>query len=117
MFWMAFGTAAAVIGLALMTIGVSRSAPGASLLASPWFDTGTGLLVLGALMLLAALGLYLAHAHAKAVSGPATALTRGEHAEAEGSTMTEAVKGYYAEREKLMKMWERDRNRRSKRKR
>ena len=114
MFWLAFGTAAAVIGLALMTIGVSRSAPAASLLASPWFDSGAGLLGLGALMLLWALGLYLARRHAKAVSERAAALTSGEPAESEASPLTEAVKGYYAERERLMKIWERDRNRRSK---
>ena len=117
MFWLAFGTAAAVIGLALMTIGVSRSTPGASLLASPWFDSGAGLLALGALMLLWALGLYLGRRRAKTISEQATALTTREQAESEASPMTEAVKGYYAERERLMKMWERDRNRRSKSKR
>jgi hypothetical protein len=47
MFWLAFGTAAAVIGLALMTIGVSRTARGDSLLSSGWFDGGLGLLALG----------------------------------------------------------------------
>ena len=44
MFWLAFGTAASVIGLALMTIGVSRSAPRGDLLTSLWFDCGLGLL-------------------------------------------------------------------------
>src|SRR5216684_7243315 len=74
MFWIAFGTAAAVMGLALMTIGVSRSGPGDNLLTSPWFGGGLGLLVIGALLLLWALWLFLVHRRAeaktKATGGP-----------------------------------------------
>src|SRR5712692_3368218 len=74
MFWLAFGTAAAVIGLALMIIAVSRSAPGDKLLTSRWFGGGLGLLAIGALLLLWALWLFLAHRRAeaktKATGGP-----------------------------------------------
>lgn len=97
MFWLAFGTAAAVIGLALMTIGATRSASGANLLASIWFDTGLGLLGLGALLLLWALGLYLARRREGDTESPA----------AKGRAQEEAVRGYFAERERLFKMWER----------
>jgi hypothetical protein len=100
MFWLAFGTAAAVIGLALMTIGVSRSSPHENLLASPWFDGGLGVLVLGALLLLWALGLFLGRSRESSSGGVST--TPPETME------SEAVRGYYAEREKLFKMWERD---------
>jgi hypothetical protein len=101
MFWIAFGTAAAVIGLALMTIGVSRSAPGDNLLTSPWFGGGLGLLVIGALLLLWALWLFLVHrraeARTKASGGSQTTLENPE---------AEAVRGYYREREKLIDMWD-----------
>jgi Zn-dependent protease with chaperone function len=100
MFWLAFGTAAAVIGLALMTIGVTRTSPRENLLASGWFDGGVGLLVLGVLLLLLALGLFLSRRReASSGTGSATATE---------STETEAVRGYFAERDKLFKMWERD---------
>ena len=98
MFWLAFGTAAAVIGLALMTIGVSRSPSGGNLLASPWFDGGLGLLVLGGLMLAWALGLYLRRRRDLAQAGGA------EGAE---NPMTAAIKGYYSERDRLFKMLDR----------
>lgn len=109
MFWLAFGTAAAVIGLALMTIGVSRSAAGASLLASPWFDAGLGLLGVGALLLMWALLLYLARRRSEA-----RALTaEGSAPGSPGDKEAEAVRGYFAERDRLFKMWERqERNRR-----
>lgn len=118
MFWLAFGTASAVIGLAMMTIGATRSAAGASLLDSPWFDGGLALLALGALLLLWALWLYLArrrHREALVAAVPGT----GEEAERRddgmhGDLMTEAVRGYYREREKLMKIWDKqERERRS----
>lgn len=99
MFWLAFGTAAAVIGLALMTIGVTRSPSGANLFASPWFDVGVGLLVVGGLELLWALGLYLARRRSEV---QAAANMKGG-----SDATTEAVKGYYAERNRLFKMWER----------
>ena len=111
MFWIAFGTAAAVIGLALMTIGVSRSAPGDNLLTSPWFGGGLGLLVIGAVLLLWALRLFLLHRRADtktmATAGPQSgSQTTPENPEAE------AVRGYFREREKLFDMWDaRERNR------
>ncbi|HET7466756.1 MAG TPA: hypothetical protein VFL29_08815, partial [Candidatus Dormibacteraeota bacterium] len=98
MFWLAFGTAAAVIGLALMTIGVTRSAAGADLFGSGWFDGGLGLLALGGLMLLWALGLYLARRRAGAQA-------EGGAKSGKEDVMAEAVRGYYAERDKLFKMY------------
>ncbi|HKW58659.1 MAG TPA: hypothetical protein VJR46_02770 [Candidatus Dormibacteraeota bacterium] len=95
MFWLAFGTAAAVIGLALMTIGVTRSPSGANLLTSRWFDFGLGLLAVGALLLLWALGLYVARRRA------------GSSQTASQDRDAEAVRGYFAERRKLFDMWER----------
>ena len=109
MFWLAFGTAAAVIGLALMTIGVTRSPAGANPLASPWFDGGLALLGLGVLLLLWALGLYLARRRAEAQKR-ITSGTSGSPSDREA----EIVRGYYAERDKLFRMW--DRQQRSRRK-
>ena len=108
MFWLAFGTAAAVIGLALMTIGVTRMPAGANVFISAWFDVGLGLLVLGGVLLLWALLLYLARRRAAIQSGA------GPSAESGGADdkMAEAIKGYYAERNQLFKMW--DRQQRSK---
>ena len=104
MFWLAFGTAAAVIGLALMTIGATRSAPGDNLLTSLWFDGGLGVLALGVLLLLWALRLYLVHRRVEAAKttggSPPGARAHSESAE------VEAVRGYFREREKLMDMWE-----------
>lgn len=125
MFWLAFGTAAAVIGLALMTIGATRSVPGANLLASGWFDTGLGLLALGGLLLLWALLLYLLRRRAggqpQETSGaPRSSPARerqssGEAVDTSGDWKAEAVRGYYAERDKMLKIWDRqDRNRRRK---
>jgi hypothetical protein len=101
MFWLAFGTAAAVIGLALMTIGVTRSASGANLLASLWFDGGLGVLFVGALLLLWALWLFLSRRVAASSATESSPGPKGPDKE------TEAVRGYYAERERLFKMWER----------
>ena len=81
MFWLAFGTAAAVVGIALMTIGVARSAPGGNLVASLWFDGGLVLLAAGGLLLLWALVLYLArrrgetHSTESSPSGAGTTMT------------------------------------------
>ncbi len=112
MFWLAFGTASAVVGLALMTIGVTRSAPSANLLASGWFDGGLALLGLGALLLLWALLLYLGRRRAEVrASASGAAPGAGEDAQAE------AVRGYYAQQNKLIETWERqqrDRRRRKK---
>lgn len=111
MFWLAFGTAAAVIGLALMTIGVTRTSPGADLLRSPWFDAGLGLLGAGVLLLLWALSLYLLRRRAAAQEpgGPNPSKS------ADDPTMAEAVRGYYAERDRLFKMWDRQQRTRPKR--
>ena len=100
MFWLAFGTAAAVIGLALMTIGVTRTSPHENLLASGWFDGGAGLLVLGVLLLLLALVLFLSRRREASPGAGSPIATE--------STETEAVRGYFAERDRLFKMWERD---------
>ena len=100
MFWLAFGTAAAVIGLALMTIGVTRSPAGDDLLRSPWFDGGLVLLVVGGLMLLWALGLY---ARRRRGGAPAEGGSRS----GKDDVTAEAVRGYYAERDKLFKLYER----------
>jgi hypothetical protein len=64
MFWLAFGTAAAVIGLALMTIGITRLPAAGNPLTSAWFDGGLALLGLGALLLLWALLLFLSRRRA-----------------------------------------------------
>ena len=101
MFWLAFGTAAAVIGLALMTIGVSRTPSGASLLASAWFDGGLGLLAVGAVLLLWALLLFLGRRR-EAPSGG------GSHEDARQSNLTEAIRGYYADRKRVFDIWERE---------
>ena len=106
MFWLAFGTAAAVIGLALMTIGVTRSSAGADLLASPWFDGGLGLLVIGALLLLWALLLFLSRRRTPA---------GGDLADGSDNKLTEAIRGYYAERGKLFDIWDREQRNRGRR--
>lgn len=109
MFWLAFGTAAAVIGLALMTIGITRSAAGANPLTSSWFDGGVALLGIGVLLLLWALGLYLARRRAEAQAG----MTPGSSGAA-GDKDVEAVRGYFAERDRLFRMWERQQRSRPK---
>jgi hypothetical protein len=106
MFWLAFGTAAAVIGLALMTIGVSRTARGDSLLSSGWFDGGLGLLALGAVLLLWALWLFLVHRRAAAKAQGAGASPSGSETAAVNPEV-EVIRGYYKERDKLFEMWDR----------
>ena len=108
MFWLAFGTAAAVIGLALMTIGVTRTAPGDDLLASTWFDGGLALLAVGALLLLWSLWLYILHRRGTMKMDP-RGLSQRSSREPEQNADAEAVKGYYRERERLFKMWDRER--------
>jgi len=106
MFWLAFGTAAAVIGIALMTIGVARSAPRANLATSLWFDGGLALLAGGGLLLLWALALYLARRRGE---------THGTESSATGTGATsvskdwkaEAIEGYYDERKRMLEMWDR----------
>ena len=103
MFWLAFGTAAAVIGLALMTIGATRSGPGENLFNSPWFDGGLGVLALGTLLLLWALRLYLFRRRADAM-----AKASGEVQAGAESAEVEAVRGYYRERDNLFHMWQKE---------
>jgi hypothetical protein len=104
MFWLPFGTAAAVIGLALMTIGVTRLPANASVFASLWFDVGLGLLAVGALLLLWSLVLFLSHRRQAA-----RALSRADSAQAtDGDWKSEAVRGYYKERENLFRTWQKD---------
>jgi hypothetical protein len=105
MFWIAFGTASAVIGLALMTIGVSRSAPGNNLLTSPWFSGGLGLLVIGALLLLWALWLFLVHRRAEAKTTTTSVAQSSSQAVPENPE-AEVIRGYYRERDKLIDMWD-----------
>jgi hypothetical protein len=109
MFWLAFGTAAAVIGLALMTIGVARSPSGANVLASLWFDSGAGVLAVGGLLLLWALTLYLARRRDEAGA------TRSQPTDADAapSKDVEMIRGYYSERNKMLDIW--DRQQRSRR--
>lgn len=115
MFWLAFGTAASVIGLALMTIGVSRSAPGGDLLTSLWFDCGLGLLGVGGLLLALALLLYLARRRVDANASTKDSSPVGPNATPVDKN-AELIRMHYAERERLMKMWERqERKRRPKR--
>ena len=113
MFWLAFGTAAAVIGLALMTIGVSRSPTGAKLIASAWFDAGVALLVVGAVLLLWALALFLSRRRATNAIEP----TPGDSAsreDAKSARDLETVRGYYAERSKLIDRYFEDKSKDSK---
>ena|SRR5215472_595180 len=106
MFWLPFGTAAAVIGLALMTIGVTRLSASQSVWSSVWFDAGLGLLAIGALLLIWSLVLFLTRRReppgASAAAGPPGA--KGEDWKAD------AVRGYYRDRENLFRLWDRDRN-------
>ncbi len=105
MFWLPFGTAAAVIGLALMTIGLTRLQASANVFGSVWFDVGLGLLTVGALLLLWSLVLFLTHrrqaAQAMSLSDTGQAKDR--------DWKSEAVRGYYRERENLFKTWQKDR--------
>src|SRR5215472_11752077 len=90
MFWLPFGTAAAVIGLALMALAGSRLPAGADLLGSALFDAGLALLGVGALMLLWSLVLYFRHR-----LGVASASSGGSgrsKAEAKDEVMRDAVR-------------------------
>jgi hypothetical protein len=109
MFWLAFGTAAAVIGLALMTIGVTRTGATENLFANLWFDSGGVLLGIGALLLLLALVLYLARRRSRAEARTASGSQAGSD-----DANVEAVRGYYAERGRLIDMYERQQKRKSK---
>lgn len=113
MFWLAFGTAAAVIGLALMTIGVTRTPGNANPTSSAWFDGGLALLVIGAVLLLWALWLFLGRRRAAALQPlPGTDSPAGPAPEKQAEA--EAVRGYYAERERLFKLYERQQKQKEK---
>jgi hypothetical protein len=105
MFWLPFGTAAAVIGLALMTIGVTRLPANANVFGSAWFDGGLGVLAVGGLLLLWSLVLFLSRrreaAQATSMADPAQVKDL--------DWKSEAVRGYYRERENLFRTWQKDR--------
>lgn len=103
MFWLPFGTAAAVIGLALMTIGVTRLSSAQSVWDSVWFDAGLGLLAVGALLLLWALVLFLSRRR-----GAMATVDRAAPQAKETDWKDEAVRGYYREREQLFRAWDKD---------
>lgn len=117
MFWLPFGTAAAVIGLALMTIGVTRLPSSQSVWSSVWFDAGLGVLALGALLLLWSLLLYARHRRGEARAttvGPPASTSSGQAAP--DKTMAEAVRGYFREREKMIDIWDRQKREEARRK-
>jgi hypothetical protein len=101
MFWLPFGTAAAVIGLALMTIGIARLPTNASVFGSVWFDVGLGLLAVGGLLLLWSLVLFLGRRRAAAQASLGTNPEHGKDVDWKG----EAVRGYFKERDTLMRRW------------
>jgi type VI protein secretion system component VasK len=115
MFWLAFGTAAAVIGLALMTIGITRLPNAANPLGSVWFDGGLSLLAIGALLLLWALWLFLGRRRAAALESPSTSGPSAAPAP-EKQAEVEAVRGYFAERDRLFKMYEDQQQKKGKKK-
>jgi hypothetical protein len=104
MFWLPFGTAAAVIGLALMTIGITRLPANADVFGSFWFDGGLGLLAVGGLLLLWSLVLFLGRRRAAAQAGSGTNPEHGKDLDWKG----EAVRGYYREREQLFRTWQKE---------
>jgi hypothetical protein len=104
MFWLPFGTAAAVIGLALMTIGVTRLPANANVFGSVWFDGGLGVLAVGGLLLLWSLILFLSRRREAAQT---MSVAEAAHT-GDPDWKSEAVRGYYKERENLFKTWQRD---------
>ena len=108
MFWLPFGTAAAVIGLALMTIGITRLSSSDNLFGSVWFDGGLGLLAIGGVMLLWALWLFLSRRRGAGASTEPPATGSGKpQATRSNDWMGEAVRGYYRERENMFRFWQR----------
>lgn len=112
MFWLPFGTAAAVIGLALMTIGVTRLPANASVWGSGWFDAGLAVLAVGGVLLVWSLALFLtrrrnaAAANAAADAAQAAAADPGKATDKDW--LSEAVRGYYRERETLFRTRQRE---------
>jgi len=104
-----------VIGLALMTIRVTRLHPADNLLKSVWFDGGLGVLAIGALLLLWSLGLFLSRRRDAGRSSEALATPADDSKPANGEDWkSEAVRGYHKERDSLFRLWQKDRkNRRS----
>lgn len=117
MFWLPFGTAAAVIGLALMTIGLTRLSSSESVWSSVWFDGGAGLLGVGALLLLWSLVLFLSRR--RDVVEPAAPAGAGKPTKRAISPkdlwMSEAVKGYYRERQSLLRAKQQEQKEKKKR--
>ncbi len=109
MFWLPFGRAAAVVGLAFMTIGVTRTAAGANLFSSVWFDGGLGVLAIGAALLLWSLQLFLGRRRDAGQTNPPPATTERDARQVRDQ---EAIRGYFKERERLFRLWERDRKNR-----
>ena len=109
MFWLPFGTAAAVIGLALMTIGVTRTSANANLFGSVWFDGGLGMLGVGALLLLWALVLFLGRRRgaSQSIKPGETTLTDPKQSR-DPDWKGEAVRGYYRERDRLFRAWQKE---------
>ena len=107
MFWLPFGTAAAVIGLALMTIGVTRLTAAASVWSSGWFDAGLAVLGIGGVLLVWSLALFLTRrrnaAAGTAAADPAQATSAGPAKAKDKDWLAEAVRGYYRERETLFR--------------
>jgi hypothetical protein len=113
MFWLPFGTAASVIGLAVMTIGVTRTSANANLLSNVWFDGGLGLLAVGAALLLWSLFLFLSRRRdAARLTAPDT---QTDPKKAKDEASLEAVRGYFKERERLFQMWQKEKDRKDRR--
>jgi hypothetical protein len=115
MFWLAFGTAASVIGLALMTIGVARLPANASPLGSGWFDGGLGLLAIGVGLLLWALWLFLGRRRGVAQPSAPAETTPAPPRGRASDWMGEAVRGYYRERDRMFRTWQKEQKEKKKR--
>ena len=117
MFWLPFGTAAAVIGLALMTIGLTRLSASESLWSSWWFDAGAVLLGIGVLLLLWSLVLFLSRRRES--SSALASAAEGKQVEPgvspKDSWMNEAIRGYYKERQQLFRAHEQEQKGKKKR--
>src|SRR5690349_14649908 len=105
MFWLPFGTAAAVIGRAAMTIGVAPLPANGNVFDSVWCDVGLGVLAIGALLRLCSVVLVVGDGR-----DPARTISSTDPAQRKDlDWKSEAVRGYYRERENLFKTWQKDR--------